>query len=69
MLSKKRQGPAYRIEPSGDSDRFTIVDGNQLSMVSAAADRTTYAATIAATGDSVFEDGNNRLTIQVTLVG
>ena len=38
-------------------------------MVSAAADRTTYTVTIAATGGSVFEDGNSRRTIQVTLIG
>ena len=63
------QNPTYRIEPGGDSDRFTITDGNQLSMVSAAADRTAYTVTIAAAGDSVFEDGNNRRTIQVTLAG
>ena len=63
------QNPTYRIEPGGDSDRFTITGDNLLSMVSAAADRTTYAVTIAATGDSVFVDGNNRRTIQVTVAG
>ena len=63
------QNPAYAIEPGGDSDRFEITDGNQLIMVSAAADRTIYTVTTAATGDSVFEDVDNRRTIQVTLVG
>ena len=63
------QNPTYVIEPGGDSDRFTITDGNLLNMVSTAADQTTYTVTIAATGDSVFEDGNNRQDIQVTLVG
>ena len=64
------QNPAYRIEPGGDLDRFTITDGNLLSMVSAAADRTTYVVTIAisAAGDTVFEDGNNRRMIEVALV-
>ena len=62
------QNPTYRIEPGGDSDRFVIIDGNQLSMISAATDQTTYAVTIIATGDSVFENGNNRRTIQVTLM-
>ena len=61
------QNPTYAIVPGGDSDRFEITDGNQLSMVSAAADRTTYTVTIAATGGSVFGDGNNRQDIQVTL--
>ncbi|MYB30077.1 MAG: BspA family leucine-rich repeat surface protein, partial [Cenarchaeum sp. SB0663_bin_5] len=61
------QNPIYRIELGGDSDRFTITDGNQLSMVSVAADRTTYAVTITATGDPVFGDGNNRRTVEVTL--
>ena len=59
--------PTYVIEPGGDSDRFEITDGNRLSMVSAAADQTTYTVTITVTGDSVFEDGNNWQDIQVTL--
>ena len=37
-------------------------------MVSAAADQTTYTVTIAATGYSIFEDDNNRRTIQVTRI-
>ena len=61
------QNPTYVIESGGDSDRFAIVDGNRLSMVSAAADRTTYTVTISATGGSVFGDGNNHQDIQVTL--
>ncbi|MBI1657259.1 MAG: DUF285 domain-containing protein, partial [Thaumarchaeota archaeon] len=62
------QNPTYRIEHGGDSDRFEIADGNILRMVSTAADRTTYTVTITAAGDVVFEDGNNRRTIQVTLM-
>ena len=62
-----KQNPTYLIVPGGDSDRFEITDDNILRMVSAAADRATYTVTIAATGDSVFEDGNNRQDIQVTL--
>ena len=62
------QDPTYVIEPGGDSDRFEITDGNHLNMVSAAADRATYTVTIAATGGWVFEDGNNRQDIRVTLV-
>ena len=61
------QNPTYLVEPGGDSHRFTIVDGNILSIISAAADQTTYEVTISATGDSVFEDGNNRRTVQVIL--
>ena len=38
-------------------------------MVSADADQTTYTVTIIATGDTVSEDGNNRRTIQVILMG
>ena len=63
------QNPTYAIKPSGDSDWFAITDGNQLIMVSAATDPTTYTVTITATGDSVFEDDNNRRTIQVTRGG
>ncbi len=61
------QNPTYMIEPGGDSDRFEITGGNILRMVSAAADRTTYMVTITATGDSVFEDGNNRQVVEVVL--
>ena len=63
------QKPIYLIEPGGDSDRFEITDGNRLSMVSAAANQATYTVAITASGDSVFGDGNNRRTIQVTLTG
>ncbi|MYH04121.1 MAG: BspA family leucine-rich repeat surface protein, partial [Cenarchaeum sp. SB0675_bin_21] len=63
------QNTTYRIEPGGDSDRFVIIDGNQLSMVSVDADQTTYIITITATGDSAFGNGDNRRTITVTLVG
>ena len=62
------QNPTYLIEPGGDSNRFVITDSNRISMVSAAANQTSYTITITASGDSVFEDGNNRRTIQVTLV-
>ena len=68
-LPGRAENPTYAIEPGGDSHRFTIVEGNILNMVSVAADRTTYEVTIAATGDLVFEDGNNRRTIEVTLMG
>ncbi len=64
-----RQNPTYLIEPGDDSHRFAITDGSRLSMVSATANQTTYTVTITASGDSVFGDGNNRRTIQVTLVG
>ena len=57
------QNPTYRIEQGGDSDRFAIIDGNQLIMVSADADRETYTVTISATGDSIFGDSDNRWTI------
>lgn len=55
-------------ESDSDSDRFAIVYGNQLIMVSVAAYRTAYTVTISAAGGSVFEDGNNRRTTQVILV-
>ena len=63
-----RQNPTYAIVPGGDSDRFTITDGNLLSMTSADANQTTYTVTIVATGDFVLENGNNRRTVQVTVV-
>ena len=61
------QNPTYAIIPGGDSDRFKITDGNQLIMVSAAADQELYTVIISATGDLVFENGNNWQDIQVTL--
>ena len=62
------QNPTYLIEPGDDSYWFAITGGNRLSMVSVDANRTTYTVTIAATGGSVFEGGNNRLTVEATLV-
>ena len=62
------QRSSYMIEPCVGSDRFEITDGDHLSMVLADADHTLYMITVAAAGDAVFEDGNNRRTIQVTLV-
>jgi surface protein len=62
-----RQNPTYTIVPGGDSDRFEITDGNQLIMLSAAANQESYTVTIVTTGDSVFEDGNNRQEIQIIL--
>ena len=59
--------PIYTIIPGGDSDRFEITDGNRLIMVSAATDQESYTITIMATGDLVFEDGNNRQDIQIIL--
>lgn len=57
----------YTVEPGGDSDRFAITDGNQLSMVSAAADQTLCTATIAADNGNLFGDDSNRQTTEVVL--
>ncbi|MBI1657394.1 MAG: DUF285 domain-containing protein [Thaumarchaeota archaeon] len=63
-----RHDPIYRLESGGDSDRFTITDGNRLNMISVDADRTSYTVTITAEGDSVFEGGNNWRAVEVALV-
>ena len=62
------QESTYRIVSGGDSDRFTITDGNRLNMISATPDHTSYVVTIAAAGDRVFGDGSNQRTVEVTLV-
>ena len=61
------QNPTYLIVPGSDSDRFKITNGNLLHMVSVATDQESYMVTIAASGGSVFGDGNNRQSIQIIL--
>ena len=48
---------------------FTALDRAQDVAIVEISGRTYMVVTIAATGDFVFEDGNNRQTIQVTVVG
>ena len=48
---------------------FTALDRVQHAVTAEISGRTYAVVTITVTGDLVFEDGNNRQTIQVTLVG
>ena len=52
-------GPAYGIGAGGDSARFGIVSGSLLNMTSADPGRASYRVNITASGDRVFENGNN----------
>ena len=54
----KNHDPAYGIGAGGDSGLFEIVNGNELSMTSAET-KSAYAVNVTASGDTVFEDGNN----------
>ena len=64
------QNPTYVIEPGGDSDLFAITDGNHPKDGLGGRRPGDYTRSpSSAAGDSVFEDGNNRRTIQVTLEG
>lgn len=61
-----RQNPLYSIAPGADSERFDIINGNQLRIISAS-DKTEYTITITATGDSVFGYDGNPQIATVTL--
>ena len=60
------QGPAYGIGIGGNSTRFSVTDDNMLNMTTAAEGKTSYTVNITAAG-SVFEDGNNWRTVEVTV--
>ena len=60
-------GPAYGIGTGGDSARFGIVSGILLNMTSADPDRVSYKVNITASGDRVFENGNNWRMVDVTV--
>ena len=58
--------PVYNVT-GGDSNRFEIVNGNQINMTSVEA-KSAYKVNVTASGTNVFEDGNNwrLLEIEVT---
>ena len=60
--------PVYTIVPGSDSTRFAIVNGNQLNMISVGT-QSAYTVNVTASGDDVFENGNNWRVFDVTVTG
>ena len=60
--------PVYNVTGS-DPTRFTIVNDNQLSMTSVDNTKSTYTVNVTASGDSVFENGNNWRLLEITVSG
>ena len=60
--------PMYGIGTGGDSNRFEIVNGNQINMTSVEA-KSAYKVNVTASGPSVFENGNNWRVLDVTVTG
>ena len=60
--------PMYGIGTGGDSNRFEIVNGNQINMTSVEA-KSAYKVNVTASGTNVFEDGNNWRTLDITVSG
>ncbi len=62
--------PAYAIGTGGDSGLFEIVRGSDtLAFKSAPTANRDYAVNVTATGSTVFEGGNNHMTVTVTVSG
>ena len=57
----------YNIGTGGNSTRFEIVNYNQLNMTSVDAE-SAYTVNVTASGDDVFEDGNNWRILDVTVI-
>ena len=60
--------PTYGIGTGGDSNRFEIVNGNQINMTSVEA-KSAYKVNVTASGTNVFESGNNWRILDVTVSG
>ena len=58
--------PTYAIGTGGDSSRFSITDDNQLNMTSVDT-QNSYTVNITASGDDVFENGNNWRMLDITV--
>lgn len=63
------QDPVYQIVSGVDSSRFIRTGGNQLNMISAAANRSAYTVTIAAYGDSLFANNDSKRPVKAVLIG
>ena len=59
--------PVYIVTGSGPT-QFAIVNGNQLNMTSVDAE-SDYTVNVTASGDDVFEDGNNWKVLEITVSG
>ena len=60
--------PTYGIGTGGDSALFEIVSGSEINMT-AVQTKSAYGVNVTASGTGVFEDGNNWLMVDVTVIG
>ena len=63
------QSPVFGIGSGGDSSMFSIADDDMLNMTSVSPYKAVYTVNVTASGESVFEDGNNWRIVTVTLEG
>ena len=55
----KNHSPTYVIVDGLDKNHFEIAPGNQLNMTSSVSGKAEYSVNVTASGESVFESGNN----------
>ena len=59
----------YGIGTGPDSDHFEITGGNLLNLISVDSGQEAYSVNVTASGDDVFESGNNWRLLNVTVMG
>ena len=62
-------GPDYGIGAGPDSDHFNVTGGNLLNLTSVDSGQEAYSVNVTASGDDVFESGNNWRLLNVTVTG
>ena len=65
----KNHSPTYVIVDGLDKNHFEIAPGNQLNMTSGVSGKAEYSVNVTASGESVFEDGNNWRLLEIKVTG
>ena len=65
----KSHPPTYSIVDGPDAERFMIISGNQLNMLSGVPGTPEYSINVSASGDNVFESGNNIRLLKIKVTG
>ena len=61
----KNHSPTYVIVDGLDKNHFEIITGNQLNMTSSVSGKAEYSVNVTASGESVFESGNNWRLLEI----